>query len=120
MAAAYGFEFWDDRRAAARRVAFRAIRAEERTRGNVMHESVCRYWLEGACSAGDRCRFSHVYDLDRVPLCAFYLHKVGLDGAPVKFHCAEGASCKFRHYTHPGERDTAVKTDFKRAVNLRQ
>jgi len=104
----FDFEFWVERREAARKVQYMATRAEEKAKGNPQYPTVCRYWLESHCAAGDRCFYSHVYSLDRVPLCAYVDEPA----------CAEGAACKFRHYRKPGERDAAVRSDPLRTMNL--
>ena len=101
-AVTYDFEFWAERYAAARRMQYLATRLEEKAKGRVQSNSVCRYWLDSYCAAGDRCAFSHVYDIDRVDLCMYFVKNT---------RCAEGAACKWRHYRHPGERDTAVRFD---------
>lgn len=104
----FEFEFWVERKEAAVRSQYLITRAEERAKGNPQHPTVCRYWLESHCVAGNRCFYSHVYSLDRVPLCAY------IDEPS----CAEGPFCKFRHFRKPGERDAAVRTDPLRSMNL--
>lgn len=42
----------------------------------------------GRCTAGDACKFIHVYDAQKVPLCEFAFE----EGA-----CPDGKGCMFRH-----------------------
>jgi len=102
------FEFWDRREASALLLQKQIIRAEERAKGHPEYPVVCRYWLDGNCSAADRCFYLHVYDLNKVPLCAFI-------NMPM---CPEGIMCKFRHYYHPHEQDAKSRTDPKRSFAM--
>ena len=100
----YEFEFWVERDEAARDLQRRVVRAEERAKGHPQYPVVCRYWLDGNCSAGDRCFFLHSYNLDKIPLCAFMQMQ----------RCPEGAMCKFRHYLHPHELRAKPRQDPQR------
>lgn len=101
----FEFEFWANREANAVLFQRAIVRAEERAKGRPEYPVVCRYWLDGTCSAGDRCFYMHVYDCDKIPLCAF-----------IKAHrCPEGVACKFRHYYHNHELASKPRVDPKRA-----
>ena len=98
----FGFEFWQRRQDDARAYQAAAVCLEERQKGSPAYPVVCRFWLEGQCSAGARCFYKHVYDQDMLPLCVY------IDQP----RCSEGAFCKFRHYYLPGEaRGKQVRQD---------
>jgi hypothetical protein len=98
------WQFWMDRDNSMTLFQKAITRAEERAKGHPQYQVVCRYWLDGTCSAGDRCFYLHVYDLDRVPLCAFISQP----------RCPEGVDCKFRHYLHPHEVHSKPRADPRR------
>jgi hypothetical protein len=89
----WDFEFWQARQDVSLAYANAAIALEERAKGNPKYDVVCRFWLDGMCSAGERCFYKHVYIEDKMPLCVYI-------GMP---RCSEGVFCKFRHYYLPGE-----------------
>ncbi len=96
METTWDFEFWQARKDVATSYVLAATSLEERLKGNPKYDVVCRFWLDGMCSAGARCFYKHVYEEDRLPLCVYI-------GMP---RCSEGVFCKFRHYYLPGEDTT--------------
>ena len=104
----FEFEFWAERDAAALALQRRIVRAEERAKGHPEYQVVCRYWLDGICSAGDRCYFLHSYNLDKIPVCAFMETQ----------RCPEGAMCKFRHYYHAHELRGKSRQDPQRSEGV--
>jgi len=92
MEGEFDFEFWAARREAAARYQQGAIWLEERAKGHPQLQVVCRYWLDGQCSAGPRCFYRHVYLESMLPLCVF-----------LETGCPDGLACNFRHYYRPGE-----------------
>ena len=49
--------------------------------------TVCKHWMRGLCSAGDRCTFLHQNDARRVAVCTFWQEG----------KCNRGSQCAFRH-----------------------
>jgi|LauGreDrversion4_2_1035121.scaffolds.fasta_scaffold1388409_1 hypothetical protein len=97
-------DFWAEREAYADMLKRKVLKANYLVERKIQaHHTVCRYWLDNACMSGDLCPFMHEYDLDKVPLCAY-----------IKSKCAEGKSCKFRHYYHPHEENAKPLLDPQR------
>jgi len=98
-----------------------------------MSETVCRFYMEGRCTKGDECSFSHkatpVAPPKKPELCKYYLsgYCVKSDKCqfmhaefPCKFHhvaglkCLNGDKCRFSHATPMNE---TVRDAFERYVN---
>jgi hypothetical protein len=94
----------------------KVVRTEKKERPKVP----CRYWMEGKCSKGDECTFSHasrpnrsVEDAKSEDVCRFHIagnclkgdncmYSHDLSKVPCKFFhvkgdCGAGASCRFSH-----------------------
>ncbi|PJF17542.1 hypothetical protein PSACC_02640 [Paramicrosporidium saccamoebae] len=94
----------------------KVVRQEKKERPKVP----CRYWMEGKCSKGDECTFSHasrpnrsVEDAKSEDVCRFHIagnclkgdncmYSHDLSKVPCKFFhvkgdCGAGASCRFSH-----------------------
>ena len=96
----YEFEFWVQRASVARRLQYAATRLEERMLRRPCVPTVCRYWQQSACVAGDRCVYMHVYDAHCVEQCEY------MDDG-----CSAAKGCLFRHYLLPGERRVVRQVD---------
>ena len=102
----HDYAMWTRRRAAATAARIREIDEEENARGNFRKNMVCMYWLRDRCNSGDRCRYLHVLDYQRVKLCQYFVQ-----GAP----CPDGNNCIFRHEVMPHEKVRAPRVDPLRA-----
>ena len=100
----FEFEFWVTRAAVARKIQYAATRLEEQALKQPRMQTVCRYWLQNACTAGDRCLYRHEFDAHALEQCEYME-----DG------CSEAKGCMFRHYLLPGERRVVRQADPIRA-----
>ena len=105
----FDFEFWCARTAVARKLQFAATRLEELALRHPRMPTVCRYWLQDACTAGDRCMFKHAFDAHAVEQCEF-----------MENGCSAAKGCPFRHFLLPGERRVVRQADPIRANRMEQ
>ena len=99
---------WMSRRWSVARAAYLGgIEADQVALGHPKRDMVCMYWLKGRCRADDYCRFSHVYNHNKLRLCQYFI-----EGG----RCPEGSVCIFRHHYLPGEHVRAPRVDPHRAI----
>ena len=76
---------------------------------------VCKHWLRGLCKKAAQCEFLHVYDVDRMPQCQFYVRDGVCNNKDCQFQhvdpettrtecpwyergfCKHGMACRHRH-----------------------
>jgi hypothetical protein len=98
---------WSRRITAASVAREHEIDMEENAKGNYKRDMVCMYWLRNRCSSGDRCRYMHIINHEKIKLCQYYI-----EGAK----CPDGDQCIFRHWVHPHETVRAPRVDPMRAM----
>lgn len=97
-----GTTCWDRRIATAAAVRVQEIDREENARGNFKKDMVCMYWMRKRCQSGDRCRYLHVLDHNKMKVCEYFI-----EGAK----CPAGDNCMFRHMILPHETIRAPRHD---------
>lgn len=64
----------------------------------VAKNTLCRFFLKGTCTKGERCQFSHEYSNSNSVFCKFYNSPGG---------CNRGDYCNFRHETQKAEKENS-------------